>query len=512
MATLAAWIGIADLQAAERGDEADVGPIAQALSSDRFDHALLLADHEPHRVQSFTAWLSHRTSATIHIERVSLSSPTDFAEIYRCATAVLDQHLQHKAGPADLTFHLSPGTPAMAAIWLILGKTKYPAQFIQSSRQRGVEAAPFPFDLAAELVPSYLRQADRRLEELSEMGAPSGGRFGDIIYRSDRMTRLVARAERAALRAVPILIEGESGTGKELLAKAVHAASPRSGRPLRVVNCGAIPDELVEAELFGHERGAFTGATHARPGYFEDAEGGTLFLDEVGELPLRAQVKLLRVLQEGAVTRVGATRARRIDVRIIAATNRDLMAEVAEGRFREDLFFRLAVLILKVPPLRDREGDVGLLADGLLNRINDANDGQPGYHPKTLSAAAKNLILRHNWPGNVRELQNTLQRAAVWSEGDVLGVEDIRDALLPLRGGEPAEEPILGRSMAGGIDLKALMSLVARHYLTRAIEEAQGNKTKAAELLGMPSYQTLTNWLERYGAERVGTRRAQGRA
>jgi transcriptional regulator with GAF, ATPase, and Fis domain len=208
-----------------------------------------------------------------------------------------------------------------------LGKTRYSAELIESSKQHGVRTASVPFDISAELIPDLLRNADKRLTELSRAASPNIARFGDIIYRSEPMDRVIGRAKRAAIRSFPILIEGESGTGKELLAKATHTASLRRDKPLRIINCGAIPIDLMESELFGHEKGSFTGAMQARPGYFEDADEGTLFLDEIGELPLTAQVKLLRILQENEVTRVGSTKARKIDVRIIAATNRNLMTE-----------------------------------------------------------------------------------------------------------------------------------------------------------------------------------------
>jgi transcriptional regulator with PAS, ATPase and Fis domain len=184
------------------------------------------------------------------------------------------------------------------------------------------------------------------------------------------MDRLIQRARRVAIRNVSVLIEGESGTGKELLARAIHRASPRKDRPFIAVNCGAIPAELVESELFGHEKGAFTGATQQRTGHFEAADGGTLFLDELGELPGPAQVKLLRTLQEGEVVRLGSSKPTKVDVRIIAATNRTLTEEIASGRFREDLFYRLAVAVLKLPPLRERSGDLGVLIDHLLAQVN----------------------------------------------------------------------------------------------------------------------------------------------
>ena len=499
MKMLAAWIGTADLNAPDLRDERDVGPIAQALMSRSFDSALLLADQAPDRVATYRAWLQERTGARLEIEPVSLTSPTNFGEIYKAAISALDRRLADGHQGAELTFHLSPGTPAMAAVWIILGKTRYAAELIESSKQHGVRTASVPFDISAELIPDLLRVADKKLTDLSQGSAPESARFGDIIYRSAAMQRLIDKAERAALRSFPVLIEGESGTGKELLARAIHAASPRAGKPLRIVNCGAIPAELVESELFGHQKGAFTGAVQARPGYFEDADGGTLFLDEIGELPLNAQVKLLRVLQEGEITRVGATRARKIDVRMIAATNRDLMEEVAAGRFREDLFFRIAVLVLKVPSLREREGDLGPLIDGLLARVNQASAEEPGFREKKLSPNARNLLLQHAWPGNVRELQNTLQRAAVWSEGETIGAKDINEALLPMRPAPGIRDGVLDRPIEEGVDLKGIIATVARHYLTRAMEVSHGNKSKAAELVGLPNYQTLTNWISKYG-------------
>jgi transcriptional regulator with PAS, ATPase and Fis domain len=335
------------------------------------------------------------------------------------------------------------------------------------------------------------------------MGPPGGEGGGphEILGESPAIAGLRALVQRAAASDACVLITGESGTGKELVARALHENSSRRDRPFIKVNCAAIPKDLMESELFGYERGAFTGAVASKPGRFELASGGTLFLDEIGEIPNEMQVKLLRVLQESEITRVGATRARKIDVRIIAATNRDLMEEVAAGRFREDLFFRIAVLLLKAPPLREREGDLGPLIDGLLARVNQTSVGEPGFREKKLSPGARNLLLHHAWPGNVRELQNTLQRAAVWSEGETIGAEDINEALLPMRPPEGISEGVLDRSIEEGIDLKGIIAKVARHYLSRAMEISHGNKTKAAELVGLPNYQTLTNWLARYDVE-----------
>ena len=319
----------------------------------------------------------------------------------------------------------------MAAIWILLAKTRYPAELLESSQQHGVRTSLFPFDIAAEFIPDLLRHRDERLELASAAHPPDSPDFGDILYRSPAMTRVVGMARRVAARSITVLIEGESGTGKELIARAIHRASPRRDNPFIAVNCGAIAPELAESELFGHRKGAFTGAITNRRGHFESANGGTILLDEIGELPLATQVKLLRVLQEREVVPVGESAARPVDVRVIAATNRSLLREVAEGRFREDLFYRLSVAVLNLPPLRDRIGDVGLLVNHILEQINKENIDEPTFETKSLSAAARNLLLHREWPGNVRELHNTLRRAAIWSNSPKISPEDVRAALLP---------------------------------------------------------------------------------
>src|SRR5258708_16051460 len=294
MRMLVSWIGNADLGAPDSEDETDIGPIAQALATQHYDRIVLLAAQEAKALRKYEAWLRSKivkATALLSVERVELTSPTNFDQIYSAVARTLDPILRGFEEQPQLTFHLSPGTPAMAATWVILGKTRYRAELIQSSRQRGVEVAsvPFSISLSPEFVTDVLRIPDKNLENLSSGVAEGASQFGDIIYRGVPMQRLVSDAKKAAPRSVPVLIEGESGTGKELLARAIHSASPRSNRPLRLVNCGAIPAQLIESELFGHEKGAFTGALKAHAGYFEDADGGTLFLDEVGELPLSAR-------------------------------------------------------------------------------------------------------------------------------------------------------------------------------------------------------------------------------
>jgi len=319
--------------------------------------------------------------------------------------------------------------------------------------------------------------------------------------RRDGLARELFCSERAdhAFKDAPAV-----GRAKELFARAIHSASSRSSNPFVPVNCGAIPAELVESELFGSEKGAFTGADQARAGFFERADGGTLFLDEIGELPLKAQVKLLRALQESEVQRIGGKKPIKLDIRLIAASNRNLIDEMTAGKFRPDLFYRLAVAVIKLPALREREGDVSLLLDRLLAQINNESATEPGYSRKTLSAGAKRLLLQHPWPGNVRELLNTLWRAAIWCQGEVIGVEEIRESILPIE--NTSINQVLNRPLGGDLKLPALIEEVARHYLERSLIAANGNKTEAAKLVGLSSYQTLTNWLNRFGVPSGKTR------
>jgi transcriptional regulator with PAS, ATPase and Fis domain len=494
---LVCWIGHADLQASSGNAKVGLGPIGQAVVTRPFDEVALLSDHPQEQLAGYVTWLKAQTGAHLAVFKEALSGPTQFGEIYEAAVRVVSETLKRSGGDCRLTFHLSPGTPAMAAVWIILAKTRFPAELIESSAQHGVRTASVPFDISAEFIPDLLRKPDRELERLSTGLPHEAPEFGDIICGSAPMKRVIAKARLVAPRSVAVLIEGESGTGKELLARAIHRASPRRDKPFLAVNCGAIPSELVEPELFGHEKGAFTGADRVRKGCFEEADGGTLFLDVIGEMPLQAQVRLLRVLQEGEVVRVGSRQAIKVAVRIIAATNRNILEEVAAGRFRSDLFYRLAVAILRLPPLRERPGDLGLLIDSLLEQINSESVSEPGYQHKKLSVAARNLLLQHSWPGNVRELMNTLLRAAIWTPGPTIGLEAMRDALIPAIPGK--DEGILNPPLGDGLKLPELLTTVARHYLSRALEEAHGNKTLAASMLGLPSYQTLTNWLKRYG-------------
>jgi len=500
---LFSWIGFADIQAATEELENRLGPIATAALDRQFSTIVLLSDHSRKITEKYCKWLKQLTEAEIKTHQFSLSSPTHFGEIYEAAlTAIEAEKRRDEGAKLKLTYHLSPGTPAMAAIWILLAKTSQPAELIESSHEKGVQTVSFPFELAVDYLPNISRKTENEIMQLTQGLPPEVPEFSHIVHRSKEMKKVVALARRLAAYDVPVMILGESGTGKELLARAIHASSPRSSGPFVAVNCGAIPAELVEAEFFGYVKGAFTGAVRDAKGYLESADGGTLFLDEIGELPLQAQVKLLRAVQEGAVQKLGSTKTRKVDFRIIAATNRNIQEEVAKGNFREDLFHRLAVGVLNLPPLRERKGDMDLLIDYFLDRINRDLESKTRWIHKKLSAGARNLLHQQPWPGNVRELYNTLCRAVIWTPDEVIYAEDIKDTIFPVISTTRCEqEQILGRSLDGGVDLPQIMAEVARHYLTRALLQAQGNKTLAARLVGLPSYQTFTNWMKKYGVE-----------
>ena len=494
---LISWIGHTDLKASQ-GEEDGVGPVAKALEEGAYDAAFLLTTYGD-EAKRYLDWLEGRANGTsLHPLREPLTSPTDFGEVYTAAVRACEQ--ARTEGPETaLTFHLSPGTPAMAAVWIILAKTRFPATIIESSKVHGVREVSVPFDISADFLADLLRQPDRELERLSAGLPPQAPAFDEIVHRSPEMQRAILLARRAAPHSVPVLIEGESGTGKELMAQAIHNSSPRWEKTFLPVNCGAIPENLVESELFGHERGAFSGADKRRKGHFEAASGGTLFLDEIGELPLPAQTKLLRVLQEKEVQPVGSSATCPVDVRVIAATNRTLTEEVAAGRFREDLFYRVAVAVLKLPPLRERGGDLRPMTDHLLDQINHELAKALGYQRKVLSASARDILAEHRWPGNVRELHNTLMRAAIGSAGDTITGDDLRGALLSARGDR--KRGVWDRPLGGGFSIEALLAEIRLHYLNRAKEEARGNKTKAAGLLGLRNPQTFSNWLKKHAIE-----------
>ena len=308
--------------------------------------------------------------------------------------------------------------------------------------------------------------------------------------RNSQMKKIYELAKKVAPSSSTVLILGESGTGKEVLAKYIHFCSKRKG-PFVTINCAAIPEELLEAELFGYEKGAFTGAIKSKPGKFEIANKGTLFLDEIGDLSLKLQAKLLRVIQEKQVERLGSDHSIKVDVRILAATNKDLEKEVQEGRFREDLFFRLNVIPIKLPPLRERKEDIPLLTQFFLKRICE----REGIEEKKFTSQAIKALLNYPWPGNIRELENFVERVVILSENNIIGIEDLSlstlSSKLQIRESLTEDKDMLIKYLSlpqiseNGIELNKLLKEIEVYYLKKALEISKGVKTKAAKLLGL---------------------------
>jgi DNA-binding NtrC family response regulator len=415
-------------------------------------------------------------AAMAHIER----------ERERIDTLITDVHMPGLTGDALLAAMRAQRSEAPVIIITAFGSVEQAVELVKAGAFQYL-TKPFDTDDLLRTVAEALEQSAPQREqarlrrELPE--APAR-----IIGASRPMRELFKLIARAARSSSTVLITGESGTGKELVARSIHEASERKGMFVPV-NCAAIPAELMESELFGHTGQAFTGARQARAGLFESADGGTLFLDEIGEMPLSVQPKLLRVLQEGAVRRVGADRERAVNVRVIAATNRDLENEVREGNFREDLYWRLNVIHLHIPPLRERPFDIPLLIEHFINKLAErsAQSAPPNVLPETLAT-----LTAYSWPGNARELENVIERAVALTDGDNLTPEDL-------------PERVRSNGQTSGLLTRArerrmTMRQLEKEYIIEALRMTGGNKSRAAEILGFDR-RTLHRKLDEYRAE-----------
>lgn len=518
---LVQWIGHSDLRAlaanspkaqcdkimAEvRGQlpqQDDLGPTKTLLSTQQFDEVRLLSNYPKDFNKWFASWLGGKPQMV----EVALGKPTDYAAIFQISNRELESLRASKAwANTDLYLHLSPGTPAMAAVWLLLGKTRFPASFYQTFAGESW-ITDVPFELI-DVIPEVLRDPDAHLQHLASQAPFEIEGFEAIAGESLAIRDAVGRAKRAAMRSVSVLLLGESGTGKEMFAQAIHNASSRRDKKIKAINCAALSKSLLESELFGHCKGAFTGAESDRKGAFEVADGSTLFLDEVGECDLETQAKLLRVLQpitgEGPgvrnVCRLGEEKDRKVDVRIIAATNKDLHEAIKNGDFREDLYYRLAMVSIHLPPLRDRKSDIPKIAEHLLGQLNQQFEAdEPGYEHKSLSASATAFVKSHSWPGNVRQLYNALMQAAVLTDGKTIGRKELAASVGEMPETSDSMAGIMNRPLGDGFDIEEHLNTIHSLYLRRAMDEAHGVKAKAARLLGIKNYQTLDAQLKRLG-------------
>jgi two-component system, NtrC family, response regulator AtoC len=376
---------------------------------------------------------------------------------------------------------------------IVLSATKTVATAVEAMKLGAADYVTKPFETDA------LRLKVRRLLERSELEREVARlrdevrgrtRLGRMIGRSDRMQEVFRTVERVAQARASVLITGESGTGKELVARALHDLGPRRGGPFVAINCAAIPEGLIEAELFGHERGAFTDARERRLGRFETASGGTLFLDEIGELSANVQAKLLRALQERTIERLGGTTPIEVDVRVVAATNRDIEQEVSAGRFRSDLYYRIHVVPIALPPLRERREDVRLLVEDFLARASH----EAGRKAMRVDPAALAALERYPWPGNVRELENAIERAVALADEDVVKVEDLPPEIARAERIGTLREEV----RAGGLGLEDAVARFEADLLLEALEHAGWNQTRAAEALSI-TRRLLKLKMDRFG-------------
>ena len=391
-------------------------------------------------------------------------------------------------GGMELLNHCNETYPGLPVILITAhGTVDSAVEAIKKGAQDYV-TKPFDSDELMPIIEKALRTEEKGRTNLHEDAA---GRF-KIIGQTARMHKIYAMIEKVARSPTTALITGESGTGKELVARALHEHSDRASAPFIQVNCGAIPESLFESELFGHEKGAFTGAVAAKPGKFELADGGTLFLDEVGELPKDMQVKLLRVLQDGQFERVGGVRSMSVDVRLVAATNRVLETEVKEGRFREDLFYRLNVIPIQIPPLRERADDIPLLVEHFIAKFNKRlNTEVEGVSPDALAA-----LLAHTWPGNIRELENLIERSVLLTEDTILTMGDL-PGLTPSNLGR-VEAPPDAEEMGLKEYVRVYTTKLERARIQRVLEEEDSNVTRASKKLGI-SRKSLQMKMKDYG-------------
>ncbi len=451
-------------------------------------HILVLDDEDNMR---------HMLSIMLNRQGYHVDSAADGAEGLRCLNdnvydfILCDIHMPEMDGKTFLVHALEQHVTAPIIMMSAYGSVETAIECMKLGAYDFI-SKPFKKDEII-MVLKKAEERERLKEENSHLREIVAGRFiySGIISRNSVMQELFNQIKKVADLKTTVLVLGESGTGKELVARAVHNNGRRSQKPFVAVNCGAIPANLLESELFGHVRGAFTDASGDKEGLFEQADGGTLFLDEIGEMPPALQVKLLRVLQECEIRRVGDSTSKKVDVRVISATSRDLYADSATGRFREDLYFRLNVFCLQLPPLRERIEDIPLLAEHFLKRYDSGNE----YNPLRIEPDTVRCLMAYHWPGNVRELENAIERACILCDGGSV-TSSCLPASLRLR-----DESYPGESFNyENLSIKKAENTIERELIRKALAKTVGNRTKAAKILEI-SHRSLLYKLKEYGIE-----------
>ena len=495
MHTLFTWLGNRDIENMEQEQNAAIVSLA-TKSEIPFDKIVILSNKDEDKWDSFERFLKKRMamisrpSEDIKIHLAQIQSPIDYQSI----SVETEKWITKLSEESDtLSINLTSGTPAMTTLSVLHGKGKSNTRFVQSSPKNVIEEVEIPLDFGKE----YVKSASKNIAHTATSLPKIQKAFSELTAKSKTMTDVVEKAKRIAASEVSALILGETGTGKELMAHAIHKGSLRENKPIRVVNCGALADNLVDSTLFGHKKGAFTGADKDYAGLFEQANGGTLFLDEVGELKPDIQVKLLRALQQGEITRLGDTKTINVDVRVIAATHQDLTSLIEQGDFREDLFYRLAVGIINMPPLRDRLEDIPVIVEQLTEQINASGAKHPDYISKKVSENGIKFILSQSWLGNIRELWSTLNRAFLWTDAKLVGEKELSHAIINRR--VVAQSNYVRLSFNDKVDIVQLTENYQKKYVEAALKASGNVKKHATQMLGLKDHQTLTNWMKRLG-------------
>ena len=453
-------------------------------------YSVLLVDDDKYFLDTHVERLKMRR---IKIDGVySGEAALDFIDKNKVDVVVLEVHMPEMSG-IEILKEIKKRYPLIEVI-MLTGHASVAAA-IESMKLGAFDyiTKPFKVDEIKLVIQNALERHSLKKENIllrREIESRAG--FENFIGNSAPMQKVFSLINQVAETHSTVLITGESGTGKELVAKAVHKNSERTKGPFVTVNCGALPETLLESELFGYMKGAFTGAVANKQGLFETANGGTIFLDEISATTPALQIKLLRVLQEREFKRVGGTADVKVDVRVIAASNQDLMAEVAKGTFREDLFYRLNVIPISLPPLRDRKEDVPLLMDFFLKRFSD-NRGQKGISPEALKRFT-DVYGGYRWPGNVRELENMIERMVILASGDIIQPEHVPDITT---GTQPCLEAVPSGIPDGGINLESVLGDLEKSLLQKALERAGGIKTEAAKLLGL-TFRSFRHRLQKF--------------